>query len=193
MTKSTIMYFSQMEFHDLPPTYFIRARSTFSTRKTGQYRFGLSVWGRAKLFIDGKEAINQWTDHPEKTDQTPMFNKFTMERFCTLSIEQGKQYELEILLTNATVKPTVGPPGQGGARLGGHELIDDDKAIKEAVELARNVDVPIVMVGLCSDYETEGQDRTDLYLPGRQNELVQKVAQANPNVVRNPRQCAGTD
>lgn len=186
------MYFSQMAFPELPPTYFIRARSTFSSQKTGSYRFGLSVWGRAKLFVDGKEVIDQWNDHPEKTDQTPMFNKFTMERFFILSVEKGKQYSMEILLTNATGKPTVGLPGQGGVRLGGHELIDDDKAIQEAVELARNVDIPIVMVGLCSDYETEGQDRSDLHLPGRQNELVQKVAEANPNTVRNPTECTGT-
>lgn len=174
------MYFSQMKFEEVPAEHFIRVRSTFTSDKSCKYRFGLSVCGRARLTVNGKEVVNQWKSHPEKTDETPMFNKFTMERFAYVDMEQGGTYDLEILMTNTTGKPTVGPPGQGGVRLGGHVVLDEDKSIEEAVELARNVDVPIIMVGLSSDYEYEGTDRMNLLLPGRQNELVEKVARSNP-------------
>jgi beta-glucosidase len=133
--------------------------------------------------IDGKEVIDLWMSQPEKTDETPMFNKYTMERFAYLDVKKGRAYELEILMTNTTGRATVGPPAQGGVRLGGHEVLEEDRAIEDAVNLARSVDIPIVMVGLSSDYEYEGTDRKDLQLPGRQDELIQRVVGANPNTV----------
>lgn len=173
-----------MSFLKVPSTYFLRIRSTFTPEKAGEYRFGVSVWGRATLYVDGKEVIDQWTSHPEKTADTPMFNKFSMEKFANIYVEKGKAYPLELLMTNDTGKSTVDLPGMGGLRLGGHFVIPDDKAIEDAVQVARCVDVPIVMVGLSSDYEYEGTDRCDLMLPGQQNTLVEKVVEANPNTVR---------
>jgi beta-glucosidase len=38
-------------------------------------------------------------------------------------------------------------------------------------------------VGLNGEWDTEGQDRPDLELPGRQNELVERVAAVNPRTV----------
>jgi beta-glucosidase len=68
-------------------------------------------------------------------------------------------------------------------QLGGAEVIDSDKVIAEAVELAKDADAVIAVVGLNADWETEGYDRTTLALPGRTNELVSKVAAANPKTI----------
>jgi beta-glucosidase len=67
--------------------------------------------------------------------------------------------------------------------LGGAEVIDADTVINQAVELAKEADVVIAVVGLNGDWETEGHDRTTLALPGRTNELVSKVAAVNPKTI----------
>jgi beta-glucosidase len=55
--------------------------------------------------------------------------------------------------------------------------------IKAAVETARQADVAIVFVGTTEAIETEGRDRASLALPGRQEELVEAVAAANPKTL----------
>lgn len=182
-TTSTNMYFSQMIFPTIPQTHFIRVRATYTAEMSCKYRFGLSVCGRARMSIDGIDVVDIWKSKPDKTDETPVFNKFTMERFIDMDLEEGRSYDFEIIMTNKKDNAVVGDPGAGGVRLGGHIIIDEDKAINDAVELARNVDVPIIMVGLSDHWEYEGADRTNLLLPRRQNELVQRVVEENPNTV----------
>jgi beta-glucosidase len=58
-----------------------------------------------------------------------------------------------------------------------------DEEIEEAVAAARRADTAIVVVGTNPEAESEGWDRTDLSLPGRQHELVRRVAEANPRTV----------
>ena len=56
----------------------------------------------------------------------------------------------------------------------------DDEEMEAAVALAASSDVAVVVVGTTAEVESEGFDRTSLALPGRQDELVRKVAAANP-------------
>jgi beta-glucosidase len=59
----------------------------------------------------------------------------------------------------------------------------DDEELEAAVALAADSDVAVVVVGTTAEVESEGFDRTSLALPGRQDELVRKVAAANPRTV----------
>jgi beta-glucosidase len=59
----------------------------------------------------------------------------------------------------------------------------DDEEIEAAIALAASSDVAVVVVGTTAEVESEGFDRTSLALPGRQDELVRKVAAANPRTV----------
>jgi beta-glucosidase len=52
-----------------------------------------------------------------------------------------------------------------------------------AVELARQADTVIVVVGTNAYWESEGYDRLSMDLPGDQAELVERVLGANPNSV----------
>lgn len=70
-----------------------------------------------------------------------------------------------------------------GVRLGGAEVQDPEKMIEEAVQIAREADVVIAVVGLNAEWETEGYDRKTLGLPGRTDELISKVVAVNPNTV----------
>ena len=60
---------------------------------------------------------------------------------------------------------------------------DPDELIAEAVEAARAADTAVVVVATTERVESEGFDRKDLRLPGRQDELVRAVAAANPHTV----------
>jgi beta-glucosidase len=59
----------------------------------------------------------------------------------------------------------------------------DDEEMEAAVALAAGSDVAVVVVGTTAEVESEGFDRASLALPGRQDELVRKVAAANPRTV----------
>ncbi|RDX62458.1 putative beta-D-xylosidase 7, partial [Mucuna pruriens] len=51
--------------------------------------------------------------------------------------------------------------------------------VEEAVEIARKVDYVVMVMGLDQSQERESHDREDLGLPGKQEELIQSVAQAS--------------
>lgn len=55
----------------------------------------------------------------------------------------------------------------------------DDKLFSAAVGAARNADATVLVVGLDQSIEAEFRDRTGLLLPGRQQDLVSKVAAAS--------------
>ncbi len=59
----------------------------------------------------------------------------------------------------------------------------DDEEMEAAVALAAGSDVAVVVVGTTAEVESEGFDRASLALPGRQDELVRKVAAASPRTV----------
>nr|WP_241744386.1 glycoside hydrolase family 3 N-terminal domain-containing protein [Cellulosimicrobium arenosum] len=55
--------------------------------------------------------------------------------------------------------------------------------IAEAVEAARSADLTVVVVGTNEEVESEGWDRASLALPGRQDELVERVLDVDPDAV----------
>ena len=59
----------------------------------------------------------------------------------------------------------------------------DANELHDAVQLAADADVAIVVVGTNDEWETEGHDRDSITLPGRQDELVQRVAAVNPRTI----------
>ena len=51
----------------------------------------------------------------------------------------------------------------------------------DAIEAAKNADIVILCLGEPQDYSGEGNSRTDLDLPGVQNELAEEIVKVNPN------------
>jgi beta-glucosidase len=58
-----------------------------------------------------------------------------------------------------------------------------EELLDEAARAAADADVAVVVVGTTEEVESEGFDRQTLALPGRQDELVSRVAAANPRTV----------
>mgnify|MGYP001283541829 FL=1 len=65
----------------------------------------------------------------------------------------------------------------------GYSLANDDdlSLVDEAVAVAANADLALVMAGLPLSYESEGIDRTHIDLPPSHNKLISAVAKAQPN------------
>lgn len=185
-TVETYMNLSDSVPSGLPDKWTMKVSTIYTAPKTMTFRLGLCVAGKARMLIDGKEVIDLWTSQPEKTADTPMFNSASMERFADIDVREGQELDIVVYLTNEQIGVTVGAIPSGGVRIGGFEVIYEDKAIEDAVSLAKEVDVPVVITGLSSDWEYEGSDRVTLGLPGRIDELVTKVVEANPNAVSHP-------
>ncbi|KAL0958191.1 hypothetical protein HGRIS_000354 [Hohenbuehelia grisea] len=149
------------------------------------FEFGLTAAGRAKLFVDGQLVIDNWT---RQRRGDAFFGCGTKEEKGVYPLKANKKHEVVVVFCNVR-GPADGDEDEAlmdsnpAVQLGGAEVKDSDEMIQEAVDLAKNSDVVIAVVGLNADWETEGYDRTTLALPGRTDELVSKVAAANPNTV----------
>ncbi|KAI8682641.1 hypothetical protein LRP88_05395 [Fusarium phalaenopsidis] len=166
----------------LPKKYFVRARSMYTPEASRKFCFGFGVSGKGVLKVDGKVIIDQWTSQLPKTDSTPCFNRLCMEKFCTVDVTE-KPLLLEVVMVNEAISGGVGTALTLAGRVGGFEPFDEDQGIRDAVELAKKVDIAILVTGLSSDWEYEASDRKHLRLPGRTDELVQAVLEANPNTI----------
>ncbi|KAI0811117.1 putative beta-glucosidase from glycoside hydrolase family GH3 [Irpex lacteus] len=169
----------------LTPNWTIKLNGKLVFDKTADYELGLTVAGRAKLFLNGELAIDNWTK------QRPgefFYGQGTVEEKMVIRLEAGKSVDVRVEYTNT--KPPEGPESDRsqpalmrGVRLGGCEKIDADKAIEDAVAIATKSDAVVVVVGLSPEWEAEGFDRPTLDMPGRQNELIARLGKANRNTV----------
>lgn len=55
----------------------------------------------------------------------------------------------------------------------------DDKLFDKAIDAARQADATVLVMGLDQSVEAEFRDRAGLLLPGRQQDLISKVAMAS--------------
>lgn len=149
------------------------------------FEFGLTVSGRAKLFVDGKLVIDNWTR--QRRGQS-FFGSGSAEEKGRVPLKAGVKHRILVEFCNVRA-PADGDEDEmvmdsnPGVRLGGAEVIDEDVKMAEAVEIAKKADVVLAIVGLNADWETEGYDRKTLALPGRTDELIEKVLAVNPNTV----------
>jgi beta-glucosidase len=179
----TNMFFSNSQPKELTERFTLRLRATLKPfERDTDFQFGLTVAGRAKLFVDGKLVVDNWT---KQKRGDAFFGTGTVEERGVVRLEKGKRHELYIDFSS--VRGPAGDDGDntvtlGGSaiRVGGAEVLEEEKAIGECVELVRDEEVErvVVVVGLNGDWESEGYDRTTLKLPGRTDKLVESVAEA---------------
>jgi len=161
-----------------PLRFSARLRGSFTPVVSGAQTFALGCAGKARLRVDGQLVIDQWND-PEPGDS--WFGAGSVERTVDLPMESGRGVELELEFSSEGVRTFEGA-GITGIKLG-HTLAVPPDAIERAAAAARDADAAVVVVGLNADWETEGGDKADLRLPGRQEELIEAVAAANPKTV----------
>ena len=145
--------------------FSLRLEGCFTPQESGTHKFGLAAVGWGKLYLDDKLLI----DHTSDSD---MAKQLTTE----LKLEGGKAYPIKIEYT------WKGNPRWRSLSFG-HQPPHAKDTIAEAVKLARNSDVVVLVAGLTHEWEAEGFDRVHMKLPGAQNELIERVAKANKNII----------
>jgi beta-glucosidase len=98
------------------------------------------------------------------------------ERRAVVALEAGRRYRIEV------DHPDPGGSTVRGLAVGAAPVPVGDE-IERAAAAAAASDVAVVIVGTDDDWETEGEDRAGLGLPGDQDALVTAVAAANPRTV----------
>ncbi len=155
----------------------IRLETTFTPDLEGEHTFAVSGFGTFELKV-GDQVLYEGTLHPPGATRADLLLS-PREQRATARLEAGVPVPVVLRQTIArgmahTISSTIGhrPPGP-----------DADGLIEEAVRLAAGSDVAVVVVGTTEQVESEGFDRVSLALPGRQDELVARVAAANPRTV----------
>ncbi|KAL4247045.1 glycosyl hydrolase 3 family protein [Abortiporus biennis] len=154
----------------------------FKPDQDGDWELSLTIAGRGNLFFDKKLVIDLSTN--------PKPGKFSMElgteekRTVVKGLEAGKSYPLEVRIHNEDFIVRMPPfKCHGGLRIGAEHYSTPEKTLNDAVALAKEVDLAILVVGLNMDWESEGYDRDDMKLPGLSDTLVSSVLAANPNTI----------
>jgi beta-glucosidase len=154
----------------------IRVRADVALAEAGNHQFSVSGLGVFRLVIGDNVPMKISLAPSEGADMVEGLVK-PPEHRVEVELDPGT-VRIEVV---AQVDPNLpiaifglhhGVPGPGA-----EELFD------AAVAAALAADVAIVVVGTTDEVESEGFDRTDLKLPGRQDELVMAVAKANPRTI----------
>ncbi|GAA4893208.1 beta-glucosidase [Stackebrandtia albiflava] len=163
-----------------PAPVAARLRAVVRLPETGVHRLGIGTVGTFRLRFDGREVASgdHLAGHDVVLDSSVNAPpSHGADVHVTEPRELTVEADLQIIeawgygrFVRAVLRHRLPGPG-----------VDDE--IAEAVAAAARADLAIVVVGTNSEVESEGFDRTDLALPGRQDELVRQVCRANPATV----------
>jgi len=155
----------------------LEMRTTFTPEQDGEHTFAVSGFGSFDLRV-GAHQLYVGTLHPPGATRadlllSPREHRAIARLTAGVPVEVVLRQSIQPGMAH-TVSATLGHRAPG---------VSADSMISEAVALAASCDVAVVVVGTTEQVESEGFDRTSLSLPGRQDELVVRVAAANPRTV----------
>ncbi|PCK78652.1 beta-glucosidase [Rhizobium sophoriradicis] len=160
-----------------PAAFSARMTMQFVPEESGEHVCGMTNAGLARLFVDGVLTVD---GHDGWTRGENYFGTANDEQRGTLMLEAGRSYEITVEYEPSTA--TEEGINLIAVRFGVEKPLGEVD-IESAVETARNADVALLFVGRDGEWDTEGLDLPDMRLPGRQEELIERVAVANANTV----------
>ncbi len=165
-------------FGDLPAgvaqnDFSIRLSGYLTPPMSGLYKIVMRGLGGRRLLVDGKLVADEW-DSPAGIDiPTAIFEG--KEDGDSFELEAGKPVLIAAELHSSSSSPSLLAIGTAAP--------DASDTLGAAVTAAKSADVAVVVVGTDEAWEHEGRDRQTTTLPGRQNELVERVAAANARTI----------
>jgi beta-glucosidase len=144
-----------------PENFSVRWTGSLRVPRSGRYNLAVRSDDGARLWVDGKNLIDDWADHGPVT------------HVKNLALETGRAYDVRLeyyqhgggaMVQFGWLKPVLGE-------------------VKKAAAAAAKADVALVFVGYSDKLESEGLDRASLELPEGQDELIEAAVNANKNVV----------
>ncbi|UNT00120.1 glycoside hydrolase family 3 C-terminal domain-containing protein [Streptomyces tubbatahanensis] len=159
----------------------VELTGAFTPAWSGTHRLAVSGVGHFRLEA-GERVLYDGELQPESEDPAAAFLNPPQQVFL-LDAEAGASVPVRLVYS-------VSSNGVGGLfglisfALGyGAPAVPEDELIDRAVREAAAADTALVFVGTTDESESEGVDRDTLALPGRQDDLVARVAEANPRTV----------
>lgn len=142
--------------------YSVRWIGKLKAPETGTFKIGIKGNDGYRLYIDGKLIIDNWT---KQTNQTIV---------ADFAFVKNREYDIKIEFYE--------PVGNAWFNLIWNVGVENnqDKEIDKAVNLAAASDIAVIVVGI---EEGEFRDRAYLNLPGKQEELIKKVAATGKPVI----------
>ena len=150
----------------------VSVNGSFVPDVTGDWQVSLTVVGSAVLCIDGEIMV----DLTVPQTGGAFFGLGNNEIRVPLACEAGVRREVNVEIV-------VEERSQLRGLIVGAEPPASGNAMDAAVAAAAAAEVAVLIIGTNADWETEGEDRTHMDLPGAQDELVRRVAAANPRTV----------
>ena len=175
LAEAGLLWFGEVAPGVDPRNFSARLAARFTPTEGGEYHFGLVSAGRSRLLVNGRLLIDNWQSWQPGQNY---FGQASDEQLARLTLQAGQGYDLVVEYSSQV----EGSLGIKGVRLGVIKPLGDE-ALERAVQLAATADVAVLCVGASGEWDTEGQDRPHLDLPGRQDELIARVAAVNPRTV----------
>jgi beta-glucosidase len=140
----------------------VRWSGKLTAPESGTFKIGIDGNDGYRLYLDGQLVLDNWT----KRTRQAVLTDFTFEK--------GREYDLLIEFYE--------PVGNAWFNLIWNVGVEDNQTteIEKAVQLARNSDLAVLAVGI---EEGEFLDRAYLHLPGRQEDLILRIAETGTPVV----------
>ena len=161
-----------------PAAFSARTTLRYVADADGEHAFSLISAGVSRARLNGESVLDAWTGW-ERGDTYFTFgcNEVVHRR----ELRVGEIVELVVEFSSA-VPAGDAPQNFAVLRIGAARVLGEPD-IAAAVEAARAADLAIVFAGLNAEWDNEGLDRPGIELPHRQNELIARVAEANPRTV----------
>jgi beta-glucosidase len=152
----------------------MRVAGTVIPEESGILQLALAQAGTARLFIDGAIVLDGFAN-PAPPGGNDFFGQASQDLLADVMFERGvpSEFVVEYACRNANL---------AGFKVG-FRTPDSDVLLERAAQAAAEADVAVVFVGTSHETESEGHDRTEFGLPGRQEELIRTVAAANDRTV----------
>jgi beta-glucosidase len=160
----------------------IEAHTVYRAGVAGRHVLGCSGTGRYRVLLDGVAVVDTVLELPVDADGV---EGLTRPPQAGHPVELAAGAEVD-LVVRFDVDPAHDPDDMLIVALqvnASPPRPDTGSALRAAEDAARAADVAVVVVGTTEESEGEGFDRDDLHLPGAQDELVRRVAAANPRTV----------
>ncbi len=157
----------------------LRASVQFTANETALHRFGGGGIGTHTYRVNGEVVHTDKLEIHEGMDLAEAFLA-PPQTYFDYMVEAGTTVTVELAFIGGLPSFMSGFSGFFGYRA---PRLSEDAEWAKAIEAAKAAEVAVVVVGTTALVESEGYDRKDLLLPGRQNELVEAIAAVNPNTV----------
>jgi len=158
-----------------PWQFSARLTTRFTPEAGGEHHFGLTSAGLSRLYVDDTLLVDNWRAWQKGGSY---FGFGSDEVAGAAELRAGQSYEVRVEFAF----PPPGAVSIKALRVGLARPLGDE-AVEAAVLAAAQADVAVLFVGLTGEWDSEGNDRPHMDLVGRQNELIARVAAANPNTI----------